>query len=225
MHTEILRKSGEYAEVSCAFLKEEPFIDAELLDRIESENICIIPDFLAEGYFTRQVIPKKLNLTEQGANVSYCPPVGTHPLMSELIHSAVKDVLMDWLPEQTSLLVIGHGSNKNFCSKQTLKSHLAELQNKNIWQQVEDLWLEEPPLVSNWSEVASQRQVIILPFLLNDGQHGGWDIPADLGIEKGAEVHGVTHQLRGHNLRLAPALGTSVRFSEALAAIAKIWCK
>ena len=225
MHTEILSQSGTYAEVFCAFLKEEPFIEAELLDQIESENICIIPDFLAEGYFTRQVIPKKLNLTEQGNNVRYCPPVGTHPLMSELIHAAVEEALGDWLPEETSLLVIGHGSNKNFCSKQTLKSHLEELRNQNIWQQVEDLWLEEAPLVSDWSEVASQEKVIILPFLLNDGQHGGWDIPEDLGIEKGVEVHGVTHQLNGSDVRLAPALGTSVRFSEALAAIAKIWGK
>lgn len=223
MHTEVLRKTGYYAEVSCAFLKEEPFIDVEILDAMKSESICIVPDFLAEGYFTRKVIPEKLNLSEQSKTVRYCPPVGTHPLMTELIQTAVEEVLGEWQPEHTSLLVIGHGSTKNTCSKQTLKSHLAELRSRNLWLQVEDLWLEEAPRVSDWSQVASQRQVIILPFLLNDGQHGGWDIPTDIGIEKNTAVHGVTHELCEKQVRLAPALGTSARFAEVIDAIVRIW--
>jgi len=64
---------------------------------------------------------------------------------------------------------------------------------------------------------------VVLPFLLNDGQHGGWDIPADMGILKEVAVHGVTHQLEESDVRLAPALGTSPRFTEAIRAIAEIW--
>lgn len=219
----MLLESGRYADVSCAFLKEEPFIELDLLESMEAENICIIPDFLAEGYFTRKVIPKTLQLAEQGKQVRYCPPVGTHPMMAELIHIAADEVMGDWSPEQTSLLVIGHGSTKSPCSKQTLKSHLAEVRSQGHWNQVDDLWLEENPRVGDWSKVAAQRRVVILPFLLNDGQHGGWDIPADLGIKQGSPVHGVTHQLAGCEVRLAPALGTSPRFADAIAAIAEIW--
>lgn len=223
MHAETLGSSGRYKQVQCAFLKEEPFIDAELLAGLNAETVCIVPDFLAEGYFTRQVIPVKLKLAEQGGQVRYCPPVGTHPLMVELMQAAAENVLGDWSPQQTSLLVIGHGSTKNTCSKQTLKSHLAELRAQSAWSQVADLWLEEPPKVDEWASVASCRQVVILPFLLNDGQHGGWDIPADLGIELGVAVHGVTHELSGRQVRLAPALGTSPRFAEAIEAIVRIW--
>ena len=80
-------------------------------------------------------------------------------------------------------------------------------------------------MVHEWAEVATQKQVIILPFLLNDGQHGGWDIPTDLGIKKGTAVHGISHQLSGCEVRLAPALGTSPRFVEVIQAIANIWGK
>ena len=145
--------------------------------------------------------------------------------MAELIQYAAEELLGDWQPECTSLLVIGHGSTKSNCSKQTLKTHLVEVRARASWSQVEDLWLEESPMVHEWAEVATQKQLIILPFLLNDGQHGGWDIPADLGIKKGAAVHGITHQLSGCKVRLAPALGISPRFVEVIQAIANIWGK
>lgn len=222
MHADVLRERGNFAQVHCAFLKEEPFIEGAL-DRMDAEKICIVPDFLAEGYFTRQVIPAKLNLTERDASIRYAPPVGTHPLMAELIQEAARDVLESWGLEQVSLLVIGHGSTKNSCSKQTLKIHLAQMQQHGDWAQVQDLWLEEAPRVTDWSNLVTQKRVIILPFFLNDGQHGGWDIPDDLGIPKGEVVHGVTHHLKGHEVRLTPALGTSARFADALAAIAAIW--
>jgi len=223
MHTEALRERGEYAEVHCAFLKEEPII-ADALDKIDSGNVCIVPDFLAEGYFTRQVIPEKLKLSQRSKNIRYCPPVGTHPMMAELIADAAADVIGEWTTENTSLLVIGHGSRKNACSKQTLIRHLHELRANSDWAQVQDLWLEESPMVGDWSKLASQSQVVIVPFLLNDGQHGGWDIPADLGITVGADIHRVTHQLKGRGVRLTPALGTSARFADVIAAIVDIWC-
>ena len=221
-HAEVLCERGDFAEVHCAFLKEEPFIE-DALERIGAEKVCIVPDFLAEGYFTRQVIPTKLNLAGRDGSVRYTPPVGGHPLMVEMLQEAAEEVLGDWGMADTSLLVIGHGSTKSSCSRQTLKTHLAELRKDGGWAQTEDLWLEEAPMVSDWADVASQERVVIIPFLLNDGQHGGWDIPEDLGIQKGSDIHGVTHHLKGHELRLTPALGTSDRFADVIAAIASIW--
>ena len=97
------------------------------LDGLEDREVIIVPDFLAEGYFTRQVIPAKLACHPVWEKARCCPPVGTHPVMAELIDGAATDLLGDWLPEETSLLVVGHGSGKNPCSKQTLLQHLAEV--------------------------------------------------------------------------------------------------
>ena len=58
-HAEILSQTDCFAEVRCAFLKEEPLIE-NALDGVGEEQVIIVPDFLAEGYFTRQVVPAKL---------------------------------------------------------------------------------------------------------------------------------------------------------------------
>lgn len=221
-HTRALEQSGEFEEVRCAFLKEEPLVD-HCLDGLEDRQVTIVPDFLAEGYFTRQVIPSKLSGHPVWKKAHCCPPVGTHPVMADLIDRAATDLLESWQAQDTSLLVVGHGSGKNPCSKQTLRHHLHTVRGFKRWGQVADLWLEEPPRVGEWMQVASKQQVIVVPFLLNDGQHGGWDIPDELGIASSAMSHGVTHELGKHQLRLSPALGCSARFADAIAQFARIW--
>jgi len=220
MHADLLREGGHFSEVHCAFLKEEPLIE-DALEKIKSEKITIVPDFLAEGYFTRQVIPQLLKLDSLPDTVSYCSPVGTHPMMQELILSAASSVASDWRPEETSLLLIGHGSTKNSNSKQTLLDHMQAIQSKGRFAEIFDLWLEEEPFVQQWQERVTLAKVIVVPFLLSDGQHGGWDIPEMLGIEKEQEVHCVTHQLGKHDLRVAPALGASARFVEVIESVAR----
>lgn len=193
------------------------------LDEVGEEQVIIVPDFLAEGYFTRQVVPAKLGDKLRSANICCTPPVGTHPMMAEIINDMAREVLGDWTVEQTSLLVVGHGSGKNPCSKQSLLGHLQEVRNNTDFAQVADLWLEELPLVSSWKEVATQRHIIVIPYLLNDGQHGGWDIPAELGLSLDQQIHGQTHDVESHQIRLTPALGTSPRFAEVISQLAEIW--
>jgi len=217
MHAEVLSQRDCFDEVHVAFLKEEPLIQ-DALALIDSEKITIVPDFLAEGYFTRQVIPGLLNLEGLPDTVRYCDPVGTHPLMAKLIEDAASDVLGDWLNEDVSLLLVGHGSTKNAKSKESLLEHIKILRETTDYAQVNDLWLEEEPFVSNWKQVATKKKVIVVPFLLSDGQHGGWDIPEMIGLAKGVDVHGVTHEIDDVELRISPALGSSARFVEVIEA-------
>ena len=221
-HAEILSRSDQFSQVSCAFLKEEPLVE-HALDDVGDEKVVIVPDFLAEGYFTRQVIPAKLGAKLLLANVSSAPPVGTHPMMAELIEAAAREVLGDWDAGQTSVLVIGHGSGKNPCSKQSLLGHLGQMRIDTDFAQVADLWLEEAPLVSSWRQIANMSRIIVIPYLLNDGQHGGWDIPKEIGMEVNEDIHDQTHNIEGCELRLTPALGTSPKFAEVVVQLAQIW--
>jgi sirohydrochlorin cobaltochelatase len=199
-------------------LKEEPLVQ-DALALIDSEKITIVPDFLAEGYFTRQVIPYLLNLKNLPDGVTYCDPVGSHPLIAKLIEDAASDVLGDWQAEDVSLLLVGHGSTKNSKSKESLLKHIKVLRETTDFAQIHDLWLEEDPVVSNWKQVTAKKKVMIVPFLLSDGQHGGWDIPEMIGLAKGVEVHGVTHEIDGVELRVSPALGSSARFVDVIVAL------
>ena len=220
-HAEILRQRGDFAEVHIAFLKEEPFMQDALAD-LKYERLAIVPDFLAEGYFTKQVIPALLGVDDLPDTAYYCNPVGAHPMMQELILKSAQEVLGDWAAGEVSLLLVGHGSTKNAQSKQTLLDHIAELEKTAGYSQIADLWLEEPPLVSDWRTVAGKQKIIVVPFLLSDGQHGGWDIPEmiGLGLEGGALTHGITHEVNDWDIRVAPALGTSPHFADVIVAVA-----
>ncbi len=218
MHADVLAQREVFSEVHCAFLKEEPFIQ-DSLSKINAEEIIIVPDFLAEGYFTRQVIPELLQMQSRSDQIRYCAPVGTHPMMQDLICESADNRLTGWNPSEVSLLLIGHGSTKNSRSKQTLLDHIEVLKLRTSFAQITDLWLEEAPFVSDWQEKAEHQQIIVIPFLLSDGQHGGWDIPDMLGLSNEG-LHGVTHQVAGKEVRLAHALGSSPSFADVIESVA-----
>lgn len=220
-HADLLRKRGRFSEVRVAFLKEEPLV-RDVLEFVSFGDVRVVPDFLAEGYFTQQVIPGLLKLDSMPESVSYCQPVGSHPMMQELIAEAADGLLGGWKKEDVSLILVGHGSTKNTRSKESLLKHIEGLRQSSSFGQVADLWLEESPFVSEWESVATWSKVIVVPFLLNDGQHGGWDIPDLLGVNDDTSVHGVTHELGRCQVRVAPALGTSDRFSEVIEQVALV---
>jgi sirohydrochlorin cobaltochelatase len=95
-HAAELRRRGIFADVRVAFFKIEPRIGPALAD-IRTPRIFVVPLFVSEGYFTRQAIPCELGLPAgsqdimpctvpmNGRDVIYCHPVGTHPLMTEII--------------------------------------------------------------------------------------------------------------------------------------------
>ena len=61
-HAEEVRRRGVFAEVHCCFWKEEPSLrDAFYL--FDAEEIYVVPDFISEGYFTQDVIPRELGLS------------------------------------------------------------------------------------------------------------------------------------------------------------------
>lgn len=219
MHADLLSKRGVFADVNCAFLKEAPLIET-VVHELSWGRLLIIPDFLSEGYFTLQVIPSLLRLDLLPDTVKYLPPIGTHPMMLGLMCQSAMAVLGNWLMRDVSLLLVGHGSTKNPRSKDTLLGHIEELKKESAIGQVSDLWLEEAPFLQDWRQVVSKRHVIVIPFLLSDGQHGGWDIPEILGLSGVESVHDVTHEVDGCRLRVAPALGASPQFADVIEEVA-----
>ena len=60
-HADEIRKRGLFAEVHVCFWKEEPSM-REALFMIDAPEVYIVPDFISEGYFTQEVIPRELQL-------------------------------------------------------------------------------------------------------------------------------------------------------------------
>src|SRR5437762_13805351 len=124
-HAVEIRHRKVFADVGCAFWKEEPSLrDASFLFDAESiQEVCVVPNFISEGYFTQTVVPRELELngriTERpsGQVWRYCEPVGNHSLMTELLLTRARDIAPDVDPAETSLLIVAHGTDLNeYCA-------------------------------------------------------------------------------------------------------------
>src|SRR6267143_2452048 len=88
-----IRRREMFADVACCFWKEEPSLrDALLFFRDPAiSDVYVVPNFISEGYFTRTVIPRELELTEgetcrqNGQIWKYCKPAGSHRRMTALL--------------------------------------------------------------------------------------------------------------------------------------------
>jgi sirohydrochlorin cobaltochelatase len=92
-----IRERGAYDLVEVGFLDQEPEI-GEVVESVESENVVLIPVFIAEGWHTRETIPGDLGLTgevtaREGKSIFYGAPVGTHPSMANLIAARARETM------------------------------------------------------------------------------------------------------------------------------------
>ena len=83
---------------------------------------------------------------------------------------------------------------------------------------------EEDRDLADWAKLASQPNVVVVPFFISDGLHSYQDIPVLLGIEQ--EVGAAASQrsvfrnnpyrLRGKTLYFASAIGTEPLFADVI---------
>ncbi|MEY5025712.1 MAG: hypothetical protein RLZZ244_1240 [Verrucomicrobiota bacterium] len=227
-HAEAIRRSGAFGEVYCAFWKEEPSL-RQVLHMVDSDDIYIVPNFISEGYFTRTVIPRELEidgpLTPLGSKrLKYCEPVGNHSRVTELLLRRAAEVAPGIPPSQTSLLIVGHGTNLNDNSALAAKREVERIQALGLYAEVHSTYMEEAPLIAEWDQYTTQPHVVVVPFFIADGLHSYQDIPVLLGIEEDTGLAASQrevfrknpHTLRNRTLFYASSIGTEPLFAELL---------
>ena len=225
LHAAVIRGRGMFGEVACCFWKEEPSLRDALFffqDRSISD-IYVVPNFISEGYFTRTVIPRELELTgaetrrRNGQVWKYCPPVGNHQSMTRLLLQRAREVAPEIPDAETTLLIVGHGTGLNDNSAVAAKHQAEIIRALCRYAAVLNVYMEEPPRVSDWLELTKTRNVVVVPFFVSDGLHSYEDIPAMLGISKSqAAESGNPHEVQGRTLFYAPAIGTDPRFADVI---------
>jgi sirohydrochlorin cobaltochelatase len=229
-HAAALRQRGVFGEVQCAFWKEEPSL-RQVLHMVEADDIYVVPNFISEGYFTRTVIPRELELTgpvtrRGGRTIKYCEPVGSHPRMTELLLRRAAEVAPGVPPDATSLFIVGHGTDLNDNSAVAAKREVERIAARGLYAEVLNAYMEEEPLIAKWDELASQPNVVVVPFFIADGLHSYEDIPVLLGIAEespgaaSASDKGVfannPYARRGRTLYYASAIGTEPLFADVI---------
>jgi sirohydrochlorin cobaltochelatase len=218
-----------FAEVHVCFWKEEPSM-REALFMIDAPEVYIVPDFISEGYFTQDVIPRELQLdghttVRDGKTLHYCLPVGVHPSMTDLILRRAKEVAPDADPADTTLIITGHGTGLNQNSTKAIKDQADLIAASGAgYALVTDAYMEEQPFIADWDKMADTSNVVVVPFFISDGLHSFQDIPVLLGLEK--EVGPAASQtdvfrnnpnrLRNKNLYYSSAIGTEPLMADVI---------
>lgn len=231
-HAAEIRRQNLFADVACCFWKEEPSLRDALFLFGEPgiREVYVVPNFISEGYFTDTVIPRELELMGRattritGQVWKYCEPVGNHPLMTELLLQRAHEVAPGVPQEETSLLIVAHGTELNDKSAVAAKREAEKISALGRYAAVINVYMEEAPLVSNWTELTDTPYVVVVPFFISDGLHSYEDIPALLGIGLSSssgmhrrDVFGKNpHRLHERFLYYASAIGTDPRFARII---------
>lgn len=188
-HAETIEKTGQFSSVHCAFWKEEPSF-RQIWPTIEEREVYIVPNFISEGYFTREVLPRELGIEghttiRDGRTLHYCDPVGIHPAMTGLLIKRAKEILDDTVRlEDTSLIIVGHGTELNQKSTEAITDQVTAVRSSGVpFARVLDAYMEEPPFIADWKNLTDSPNVVVVPFFISDALHSYQDIPVLLGIE------------------------------------------
>jgi len=234
-HASEIRRRKVFVDVECAFWKEEPSLrDALFLfDPKPIREVYVVPNFISEGYFTQTVVPRELELNGRitkrpsGQIWKYCEPVGNHSMMTELLLKRAGEVAQDAEPAETSLLIVAHGTDLNENSAVAAKREAERIRGLAKYADVLNVYMEEPPLVSDWQKLTTTTNVVVVPFFISDGLHSYEDIPVLLGIasegsvsnrraERGEIFRHNPHRINGRSLFYAPSIGTDRGFADII---------
>jgi sirohydrochlorin cobaltochelatase len=244
-HAAEIRRRKVFADVECAFWKEEPSLrDAlSLFDPKVVREVCVVPNFISEGYFTQTVVPRELELDgrltkrSNGQLWQYCEPVGNHPSMADLLLHRAHHIAPNVDPGETSLLIVAHGTDLNENSAVAAKREADKIRALGKYAAVLNVYMEEPPLIADWRRLTETGNVIVVPFFISDGLHSYEDIPVLLGIGNGRSAHirkatarqattsrGARgevfrrnpYKIDGRSLFYAPSIGTDPGFADII---------
>lgn len=207
-HAAELRRRGLFADVKEGFFKIEPRIGAALAS-IQTPRIFVVPLFVSEGYFTQQAIPQELGLSAEGAaqamtpagfelkgrRLFYCAPVGTHPLMTEIILARALEVTEEPTAphphparqsslSSTALVIAGHGTKLNAESRKSIERQVELIRGRKMFAEVHPAFLEESPRIADIPQFVQAQRIVVVPFFMSDGLHVCEDIPVLLGEDK-----------------------------------------
>jgi sirohydrochlorin cobaltochelatase len=95
-HADRIREMGRFEEVQALFMDEDPEVD-DVAEFFESDDVVVVPLFIADGFHTQEDIPEDMGITDDyrtgydvpetvdGVRIWYAGAVGTEPLMADVV--------------------------------------------------------------------------------------------------------------------------------------------
>jgi len=105
-HADRIRELDRFDEVQALYMDEEPEVD-DVTDYFDSEDVVVVPLFIADGFHTQEDIPEDMGLTDDyrtgydvpaevdGHRIWYAGAVGTEGLMADVVLERAADAGAD----------------------------------------------------------------------------------------------------------------------------------
>ena len=102
LHADRIAETGRFEAVKALFMDEDPEID-DVTDFFETDDIVVVPLFVADGYHTQEDIPEDMGLTDDyrtgwetptevdDHRIWYAGAVGTEPLLADVVVKRAAD--------------------------------------------------------------------------------------------------------------------------------------
>ena len=237
-HAARIRGAGVFGVVDCGFWKQPPHITdvfSKALCLGHITRIVVQPFFLAEGYFSQNVIPQALGITLprcflNGKNILYADVPGTSPRLAEvLVRRAKKMAAVSSLdPAKAALILVGHGTDRHHNTGATLYRQVENVRQLRLFAECHPAFMEMEPLVSKWAEITCRENVVVVPFFVANGLHAYEDIPVLLGITPKVDTakprwqiyNPAGHFINGRRLWYCPSIGYEPEMTRVLLACA-----
>ena len=149
----------------------------ETLSRLHKP--LIYPFFMAEGWFTKVNLPRRL--TAAGAEaLSILPPFGVDPLLPGLMAEAATEAAATagYSPGETQLLIAAHGSKVSRNSSDSTYAMAEALRRSTGFAQIHCGFVEEAPFLAE--AATGLGRAICLPFFALSAGHVVGDVPEAL---------------------------------------------
>ncbi len=119
--------------------------------------------------------------------IYYTNPIGTHESMTRVLLSRAREIVRKHpfpampKPKETALFIAGHGTESNENSRQAIERQVELIRASGEFAEVHPVFMEEEPRIANCYEMASVKNLVVVPFFISDGLHSHEDIPVMLG--------------------------------------------
>ena len=140
------------------------------------DHPLIYPFFMAEGHFTRTLLPRRLRAAGAAARVQL-PCFGQSPLLPALIAQTALEAAT-WArlaPQTTTLLLAAHGGQMSRASATATRALSAQLAQTTPFARIVTAFVEEHPLIR--TAAIGLHPAICLPLFALRAAHVAGDVP------------------------------------------------
>ena len=166
----------------------------------------VYPFFMAQGWFTRTTLPKRLEAAG-ATGLHQLAPFGTDPALPRLMVQAARAGAqaggLD--PGRTCLLIAAHGSKVSRTSADSTWAMVDQLREKAGFASVQAGFVEEAPFLAETA--TGLGRAICLPFFALSAGHVVDDVPDALAQ---AGFDGILLPPIGENVGVAPLIATAL---------------